>query len=64
MNAAAGVRSGAQQEVPHGGRRALHVDRDALRGVPDVAGEPELGGQAKDERPEADALHGAADRQP
>ncbi len=39
---------------------ALNVDRDALRGVPDVTVEPELGSQTIDERAESDPLHSSA----
>jgi hypothetical protein len=42
---------------------ALHLHEDAVRVVADQAGEPQPGGQAVDERPEADALHNPLDPQ-
>ena len=40
--------------------RAFGFDEDALRRIVDPAGQPEFRGEAEDERPEADALHRAA----
>ncbi len=49
-----------EQEFFQSGARAFDFNEDALRRIVDPAGQSELGGEAEDERTEADALHRAA----